>query len=106
MKYYFHTLKTSGGYHFTHPNGMKIRKPVQRKDWPCGIMDDNGSAPGKHLLVNSDDGTPAKLKNQAILKIKTASTTHPGYEIMYMADSGNDLLNSNKIYFKLCLLYI
>ena len=78
---------------------MKIRKPVLRKDWPCGIMDDNGSAPGKHLLVNSD-GTPAKLKNQAILKIKTASTTHQGYDIMYMADSGNNLLNSNQIYLK------
>ena len=85
---------------------MKIREPVERKNWPCGIMDDDGSAPGKHLFVEIDEGTPDEfgdIEHESIVKIKTASTTHPGYEIMYMADSGNNLFNLDKIYFTVCL---
>ena len=109
LKCYIPILKILGGYYFTHPNGMKIREPVERKNWPCGIMDDDGSAPGKHLFVEIDEGTPDEfgdIEHESIVKIKTASTTHPGYEIMYMADSGNNLLYSNKIYIKLCLLCV
>ena len=78
---------------------MKIREPVERKNWPCGIMDDEGSTPGKHLFVEIDEATPDEfgdIEHESIVKIKTASTMHPGYEIMYMADSGNKLLYSNE----------
>jgi len=81
----------SGGYYFIHPNGQKICEPVERKNWPCGIMDDEGCTPGRHLFVEVDEGTPNEfgdIEHESIVKIKTASTTHPGYEIMYMADSG------------------
>ena len=88
---------------------MKIREPVERKNWPCGIMADEGNICA-HMLVSSEHGEDlgestglSHLIEESILKIKTARTTHLGYEIMYMADSGNNLLNSNKIYFTLCL---
>ena len=108
MKYYIPTLKTSGGYYFIHPNGQKICEPVERKNWPCGIMDDEGCTPGRHLFVEVDEGTPNEfgdIEHESIVKIKTASTTHPGYEIMYMADSGNNLFDSNKIHFASCRFY-
>ena len=82
------------GYFFRHPSGMRIREPVEEKNWPRGTMDGEGSAPGRHLFVEIDEGTPDEfgdIDHEQIVKIKTASTMHRGYEIMYMADSGKNL---------------